>query len=111
MAHENEGLFERYFILAWERVHEGAQCLDAHDRDWAKKITRPIVMEDAHECVLGQLFGHYRRGLGALNIDRLGSRNLGFFGCRYETRYRAALMFYYRALSELWEMEREIRLA
>ncbi len=111
VAKKDDGFFERYFILAAERAREGAECLDALDPHWVQKIKRPIVMDDVHECVLGQLFGHYRRGLEALDIDRTGARNLGFFGCRYETRYRAALTYYYRTLNELWEMEREIRLA
>jgi hypothetical protein len=105
----------RYFyaqlaMIAHRRAHEGAEFLDDADPMWPKKIKRAIIMEHTGQCVLGQIFGRYQHGLEALDIDRTQARNLGFLGCRYETRFRTALMYYYSALSAAWNMEHETRI-
>lgn len=37
-------------------VAEAASVLDEHWPDWHKRVTRPLDMDDVHDCVLGQVF-------------------------------------------------------
>lgn len=49
-------------------VDAGAAALDAHLPAWRNRVTRPIQMMSWRDCVLGQVFGTYSRGVTALGL-------------------------------------------
>lgn len=57
-----------------ERVARGAALLDdfyGSDR-WVDKVSLlRLDITHRHDCVLGQVFGHYRTGMRSLGINRL----------------------------------------
>lgn len=53
-----------------ERVRAGATFLDSQVVGWAEKIDPDSLdIESCTTCMLGQLFGHFGRGYGKLEID------------------------------------------
>lgn len=51
------------------RVARGAARFDEHDPNWAFRVNPDtVVMMYVKECVLGQYFGDFRRGLEELNL-------------------------------------------
>lgn len=67
-------------LLASTRVVRGVELLDAKEPGWRDRINlEALNLGDVHQCVLGQTFGHYLTGLGALGIEAGGqSRDHGF---------------------------------
>lgn len=52
------------------RVKAGARLLDEHHPVWAEKVnTAELQMNSECQCVLGQLYGYFGRGLCRLGID------------------------------------------
>ena len=52
------------------RVERGAALLDAEQPGWAPRIDVPTLrMRNPFSCVLGQLYGNYGKGLGALDLN------------------------------------------
>ena len=56
------------------RAHRGAALLDDQDPGWPARIDPArLSLADGQACVLGQLWGEYRRGLGRSRILDLSS--------------------------------------
>jgi hypothetical protein len=79
--------------------------VDERRPGWAAAIDRGrLRMSSCLECVLGQLYGEYERGKGALGIDGAfdegGAYDLGFNAIAHE----------YPALRRLWleEIDRRV---
>ncbi len=59
---------------ARQRAARGAALLDDRDPGWADRIDeRSLALADGGACVLGQLWGEYRRGLGRARVLDLSS--------------------------------------
>lgn len=59
---------------ARERVARGAQYLDDVDPDWFLRINlKTLALQDGASCVLGQLHGDFRLGLGRARLFHLGT--------------------------------------
>lgn len=56
------------------RVRAGVALLDQKDPGWRDDVQSELVMQSCNNCVLGQAFGLYERGLSALFIDRESER-------------------------------------
>ncbi len=73
---------EQLSTLIWvhDAARRGAQLLDARGpSDWRIRINLPaLTMDDVVWCVLGQLYGTYRDGMRALDIERGMSQHYGF---------------------------------
>ena len=53
-----------------DRVAAGAALLDAVRPGWAEVVEpADLAMESCADCVLGQLYGHYAKGLESLGLD------------------------------------------
>jgi hypothetical protein len=48
------------------RARRGAELLDLASPGWASQVRRPVRVQSACDCPLGQVFGSYIRGLLAL---------------------------------------------
>lgn len=103
-----------------ERVAAGAALLDAHIPGWAGLVNLATLrLESCHDCVMGQLYGYYGKG-----VDRLFAiagadvfidpARFGFvspdIGDVTELGYRAGLFtyqieYYYNDLREVWTAE------
>lgn len=56
------------------RAARGASLLDAEDSNWAARVDPGMLcLGDGQACVLGQLHGEYRRGLGRARVLDLSS--------------------------------------
>ena len=56
------------------RAARGAALLDDRDRDWAGRVDPgTLALGDGAACVLGQLWGEYRHGLGRARVIDLSS--------------------------------------
>lgn len=96
--------------LARERARCSAAFLDSLGK-WAIRIERPINIGNRGDCILGQLFGEYRKGLAELKLSDVQALELGFRACTREVRYSKAVMLsYYAELNKAWEEERKARL-
>jgi hypothetical protein len=59
---------------ARERVRRGARYLDEHHPDWHRSIdAESLELSDGSHCVLGQLHGDFRLGLGRSQMINLSS--------------------------------------
>ena len=59
---------------ARERARRGAALLDEADPGWAGRVdSGALQLGDGQACVLGQLHGEYRRGLGRARVLDLSS--------------------------------------
>jgi hypothetical protein len=57
-----------------ERVQRGAEYLDEADPGWHRRVNaRTLELEDGRHCVLGQLHGGFRLGLGRSQVLSLSS--------------------------------------
>ncbi len=57
-----------------ERVQRGAAYLDEVDPGWHRRVNADTLeLEDGHHCVLGQLHGEFRLGLGRSHLISLSS--------------------------------------
>lgn len=62
------------FEAARARAMAGARLLDAQDPGWAARIDPArLELADGRACVLGQLWGEYRSGLGRGRVLDLSS--------------------------------------
>lgn len=62
------------FEAAQARAARGAEILDAEDPGWADRVdAASLRLGDGQACVLGQLHGEYRRGLGRARVLDLSS--------------------------------------
>lgn len=53
-----------------QRVERGAALLDKRHPEWCKRIDLvKLNMRDGHQCVLGQVYGHFGNGLTELHIQ------------------------------------------
>ncbi len=60
-------------------VELGADFLDERLPGWRNEIDpETLALESSCDCVLGQLFGDYERGMSLLGVDYGQSRVLGF---------------------------------
>lgn len=73
------------FREAFAAFREGVDLLDTYQPGWWQFMTRPVVMQDARQCPLGQIYGVYWEGYRDLLLNAA----------------RAALPWYARALG-LW---------
>ena len=56
------------------RAARGAELLDDRDAGWAERVdVGTLALADGGACVLGQLWGEYRRGLGRARVLDLSS--------------------------------------
>ena len=56
------------------RAAQGARLLDDRDPGWARRIDPgALALGDGAACVLGQLWGEYRHGLGRARVIDLSS--------------------------------------
>jgi hypothetical protein len=56
------------------RVHRGAEYLDEVDPGWHARVNaQALELEDGQHCVLGQLHGGFRLGLGRSRVLSLSS--------------------------------------
>ncbi|PSQ85609.1 MAG: hypothetical protein BRD30_10490 [Bacteroidetes bacterium QH_2_63_10] len=59
---------------ARERVRRGAEYLDGVDPDWYRRIdSETLELGDGRHCVLGQLHGEFRLGLGRSDLISMSS--------------------------------------
>lgn len=66
-----------YSIEAAKRVASGMELLDEKIPGWTKKIElESLNIAFSHDCILGQLFGNYLRGLRHLSLKE--GDNFGF---------------------------------
>lgn len=57
-----------------ERVRRGAEYLDEMDPGWHRRVEADTLeLEDGRHCVLGQLHGEFRLGLGRSHVITLSS--------------------------------------
>lgn len=57
-----------------ERVKRGAEYLDEMDPGWHRRVdAETLELEDGRHCVLGQLHGEFRLGLGRSHVITLSS--------------------------------------
>jgi hypothetical protein len=57
-----------------ERVRRGADYLDSVDPDWYRRVdSETLELEDGRHCVLGQLHGEFRLGLGRSHLISMSS--------------------------------------
>ena len=71
-------LFARFFpsrpVSAADRAARGAAFLDGADPGWARRVNPArLSLADGEACVLGQLHGDYRLGLGRARVTDLSS--------------------------------------
>jgi len=60
-------------------VEAGANLLDKGYPGWDKRIKlAELNMKSLTRCILGQVYGHYNRGLAGLDISMYTSAKLGF---------------------------------
>ncbi|MGB3544608.1 hypothetical protein [Rubrivirga sp.] len=94
------------------RAQRGADLLDDRDPGWAARIdAASLALEDGQACVLGQLCGEYRRGLGRARVLDLSSApgrfvspvDLGFQAI--SDLGRAAEDLDYALLTRAWRLE------
>lgn len=99
-----------------ERVKDGAVYLDKQVPGWEHKVDLEILdMDYTRNCVLGQMYGSYRRGKDELEATNEKLRELGFeLGCGEIThladtynRHEIEVLEYW---SELWATEIRNRL-
>jgi hypothetical protein len=62
------------------RVRAGASLLDVRNPGWRDKITRPVNLLSAADCVLGQVYGNYWDGRDVLDLDSDAAVAYGFVG-------------------------------
>lgn len=56
------------------RVQRGAEYLDEHDPGWHQRVdTKTLELSNGAHCVLGQLHGDFRLGLGRSQMINLSS--------------------------------------
>ena len=56
------------------RARRGAAILDDHDPGWSERVDpSSLALGDGAACVLGQLWGEYRTGLGRARVIDLSS--------------------------------------
>lgn len=85
-----------------ERVARGATLLDERVPDWATRVdVKSLDVWNLENCVLGQLFGHYRSDaahatLGIFGGDEYASHGFQLTDDEYVSRDD------YGALTELW---------
>lgn len=59
---------------ARERVQRGAEYLDRVDPEWYRRVdSETLELDDGRRCVLGQLHGEFRLGLGRSRLISLSS--------------------------------------
>lgn len=59
---------------ARDRVQRGAEYLDRMDPDWYRRVdSTTLELADGRHCVLGQLHGEFRLGLGRSRLINLSS--------------------------------------
>jgi hypothetical protein len=57
-----------------ERVQRGAEYLDGVDPEWYRRVdSETLELEDGRHCVLGQLHGEFRLGLGRSHLISMSS--------------------------------------
>lgn len=57
-----------------ERVQRGAEYLDGVDPEWYRRVdSETLELEDGRHCVLGQLHGEFRLGLGRSDLISMSS--------------------------------------
>lgn len=73
---------------AIEYVSAGVKFLDSVKPGWADKISlNKLNMEAGDDCILGQLYGMFETGLGALSLNSEKSAKYGFEDDYRETTY------------------------
>ena len=94
------------------RARRGAGLLDDRDPGWAARVDAvSLALEDGRACVLGQLWGEYRSGLGRARVLDLSSApgrfvspvDLGFQAV--SDLGRAAEDLDYALLTRAWRLE------
>ncbi len=66
-------------LEAKERVDNGIILLEAVMPDWRSKfISEQLVLSSYVNCVLGQLFGDYEKGLAKLGLTPIEAMSYGF---------------------------------
>jgi hypothetical protein len=59
---------------ARERVQRGAEYLDGVDPEWHRRVdSETLELDDGRHCVLGQLHGEFRLGLGRSDLISMSS--------------------------------------
>lgn len=59
---------------ARERVQRGAEYLDGIDPDWYRRVdSETLELGDGEHCILGQLHGEFRLGLGRSDLISMSS--------------------------------------
>ena len=57
-----------------ERVQRGAEYLDDVDPEWYRRVdSETLELDDGRHCVLGQLHGEFRLGLGRSHLITMSS--------------------------------------
>ena len=91
-----------------ERVQAGMDFLDERRPEWRGEIDRNILdLASQTDCILGQLYGHYRDALPALGMygDRAKQAALGFEVTeeQIEEHHNGGRRDYYGDLTAAWE--------
>jgi len=61
-------------------VARGVELLDERLPGWDEEITvENLNLSNCRECVLGQLFGEYDKGLRVLGLSSKDAKSLGFY--------------------------------
>jgi len=72
--------------IAEEKAAKGAALLDERLPGWRSMVApESLQLRWCSTCVLGQLFGDYKRGIDALGLSDREAREHGFYTGRYTT--------------------------
>jgi hypothetical protein len=76
-SHEILNPDESQFIK--RRIARGVKLLDDKMPNWRSKINRKkFLIAEGHDCILGQLYGHFTRGMSKLNMALSQAVDYGF---------------------------------
>lgn len=87
------------------KVSTGAASLDKANRNWFKRIKRPIRMDSYTDCTLAQIYGDLDAGVKKLHLSPLQQIALGFHTDQLGNRQQAD------KLSKEWQHEVDRRVA
>jgi hypothetical protein len=88
--------------LVKERVLRGIELLNEHIPGWEDRIDcQHLLLANADQCVLGQLFGDYEEGTSALELSTEDAVDHGFLLSDYD----GGAGINYTLLTHSWKQE------
>jgi hypothetical protein len=68
-----------------KNVQRGVALLDERLPGWRRNVSRDVNLASDCDCVLGELFGSYSKGLDVLNLSGAEAERYGFFRQSWQT--------------------------